>query len=289
MDYFSVVILIIATFVFVSDRNVKSIEVIQKETGNTNIVKDVVEVKENMDIIKIVTKNMDYNKLVKISQNSQNQYILFLNKQLELDSNHIDTIIANYIINKRKINCFNLLYISKDKKWSIKRIYIEIINYLNIFNKNDLSTYGVILCCKDDLRLSEKEFKEKLISYTITDYININLSNEQIENKQLRKMYIQRFKNADFSIILKILLLIIASSIITTNLVYSIINIASSINRFILSSVIYYCYSYIIKHIYKPIGKHRILATYIFPFYFIAYIIFIIYTYCSKVIKKVHA
>jgi len=118
---------------------------------------------------------------------------------------------------------------------------------------------------------------------------NIEYNKNEIEKTTLKSIYISKIKEANIDIILKILLLIISGSIITTNLIYSILNINNNISNVIISGVIYYCYSYIIRYIYKPIGKQRIIATYIFPFYFIAYIIVGISTWCTKVIKKVHA
>jgi len=288
MDYFSVIVLVIVTLVFVSDRKVKSIDKIINEKTDVNLYEKIHDIKEKMTVIEIDTKEMDYDNLVKITQGIDKEYILLYNRQLQLTNEDIDLLIANYI------NCetpcgFNLLYIYQNKKWSLKKIYVDIINYLNIFNKKDFSTYGAIICKKIDLMEDDRNLKSRLISYTPHKTTYIEYNKNEIEKTTLKSIYISKIKEANIDIILKILLLIISGSIITTNLIYSILNINNNISNVIISGVIYYCYSYIIRYIYKPIGKQRIIATYIFPFYFIAYIIVGISTWCTKVIKKVHA
>lgn len=289
MDYFSIIILVVVTFVFISDRNVKSISEIKKDKISTNIVNKVNNIKENLDIIQIKTKDMKYINISKSIQKTTKQYILLQNNKLKLNECDVDTLIANYIISD-EIPCgFNILYVYKCEKWSLKKIYIDIINYLNIFNKTDVSTYGVIICKKEDFSKDERDFKRGLISYIPTEATHVIFDKENTKTINFKSIYAQKIKEANISIIIRILLLIISGSIITTNLIYSILNVNNNINGLIISAVIYYCYLYIIKYIYKPIGKQRIIATYIFPVYFIIYIIVGVNTLCSKVIKKVQA
>ncbi len=289
MDYFSVIILVIVTFVFISDRNIKSIDKIKNEQTELDILQQIEIVKENLEIVKVNTKDMNYINILKIIQKYSKSYILLQNDDLELNNNKVDILVANYI-SKGKTPCgFNLLYVYQEKKWSLKNLYIDIINYLNIFNKNDLSTYGVIICKKGDFAQKENSLKDKLISYTPNEIMHIQFGKEKIKTDHLKTIYINKIKEANFYIIIRIFLLIISGSIITTNLIYSILNVNTSINGLIISGVIYYCYSYIIRYIYKPIGTRRILATYIFPVYFIVYIVIGLYVLIAKVIKKVHA
>jgi len=289
MDYFSVIVLITITFVFISDRYVKSIEDIKEAKKDIDIIEQINIIKEKMDVIKICEKDMNPIDILKITRKSKKEYILIQNNKLELNNTDADILVANYINSNQKPCGFNLLYVNQETKWSLKRLYIDIINYLNIFNRKDLSTYGVIICKMKELIQQEKTFKKQLISYIPTNATNIELKKEEIKTTNLKKIYINKIKEANISIIIRILLLIVSGSIITTNLIYSILNVNNSINGLIISSVIYYCYSYIIRYIYKPIGKQRILASYIFPIYFITYIIVGIYTFGTKVIKKVHA
>ena len=287
MDYFSVIILIIVTFVFVSDRNVKSIEDIRK--NKNDIDSEIQSIKSNIEIINVSSLEMNYNNVIYLAQNSKEEYVLLKNREIDLKEEDIDIIIANYVSTEKRTCGFNLLYEYNEVKWSLKKLYIDIINYLNIFNKYDLSTYGIIICTKNNLALNEQEFKQKLLTYTPAEFTDIEYNKQEISASKLKRIYINKLTKSNVSIIVKILLLIISGSIITTNLIYSVLNVNNNISGVIISAVIYYCYSYIIRYIYKPVGKQRIVATYIFPIYFIAYIGVTIYTGISKVIKKVHA
>lgn len=287
MDYFSVIILIIVTFVFISDRSVKSIEDIRQ--NKKDIESEIKVIKSNIEIINVSSLEMNYNNVVYIAKNSKKEYILLKNRKIDLKEEHIDIIIANYLATEKRTCGFNLLYEYNEAKWSLKKLYIDIINYLNIFNKYDLSTYGIIMCEKNNLDLNEQEFKQKLLTYTPTEFTDIEYNKQEISSSKIKKIYIDKLTKSNISLIFKILLLIFSGSIITTNLVYSILNANNNISGLLVSGVIYYCYSYIIRYIYRPIGKQRIVATYIFPIYFIAYIIVSVYTGISKVIKKVHA
>lgn len=287
MDYFSVIILIIVTFVFVSDRNVKSIEDIRK--NKNDIDSEIQSIKSNIEIINVSSLEMNYNNVIYLAQNSKEEYVLLKNREIDLKEEDIDIIIANYVSTEKRTCGFNLLYEYNEVKWSLKKLYIDIINYLNIFNKYDLSTYGIIICTKNNLALNEQEFKQKLLTYTPAEFTDIEYNKQEISASKLKRIYINKLTKSNVSIIVKILLLIISGSIITTNLIYSVLNVNNNISGVIISGVIYYCYSYIIRYIYKPVGKQRIVATYIFPIYFIAYIGVTIYTGISKVIKKVHA
>ena len=288
MDYFSVLVLIIVTFVFVLDRSVKEIENIQKD----NIIEDLLNktqyVNNNMDVIQMESKDITYSNLTNVVKTCLNEYLLIQNKQVQLNENDKNTLIANYISSNMKPCGFNLLYQYKNKKGSFKGIYIDIINYLNIFNKEELSTYGIIICKKEDLLKGEDFFQNILVCYTPSKLTHVVFPEENIKADTLKNIYINRIGKAKLSIIVKILLLIISGSIITTNLIYSILN-ANNIYALIISSVIYYCYSYIIRYIYKPIGKKRMLSTYIFPIYFACYIFITVNAAISRVIKKVHA
>lgn len=289
MDYFSVIILVIVAFVFISDRNIKSIEKIKQEKTDVNVEQEINDINEQLEIIERDVKNINIYNLKNIIGKTNNQYILIHNPDIKLNKEQINIIVANYI-NLDKAPCgFNLLYTYQDKKFSLKKLYLDIVNYLNIFNKKEISSYGIIICKKDDLLLNENEFKDKINSFTPNEITDIEYGKQDINILKIKNIYLEKISNANIEIILKIILLIISGSIITTNLIYAIFNINSDINNLIISLVIYYCYSYIIRYIYKPLGRKRLIVTYIFPIYFIAYIVIVIYTWISNVIKNVHA
>ena len=289
MDYFSVIVLVIVTFIFISDRNIKSIERIKEEKKILDIEQEIENIKEKLQVIKLSSKDMNYINILEKIKSCKKEYVLLQNNELEVDDNKITVFIANYIDVNKKACGFNLIYVDKEKKWSLKKIYLDIINYLNIFNKKDLSTYGVIICRVQDLNKSENKFKKELVSYAADNITYIEFDKEKVKTKKLKRVYLRKIQEANFDIIIKIFLLIISGSIITTNLIYYIFNVNNNINNLVIALVIYYCYSYIIRYIYRPIGPRRIVATYIFPVYFIAYIVVSIYAYMTRVIKKVHA
>lgn len=284
MDYFSVIVLVIVVFVFITDKKAKTVQIIERE--DKLILNKVQEIRKDLKIIKITTKDMCYEKILKIIQDLKQEYVLIQNSKINLKEENITKILANYISENKRPCGFNLVYSYSEKKWTLKKVYIDIINYLNIFNKQELATYGVIILKKNDKIESEKIFKETMISYLPEEFTNINFTKNEIKKEKMKKIYLDKINKADIWITLKFLLFVISGTIITTNLIYSILNL-DNINSVIISGVIYYCYSYIIRHIYIPIGKQRVIASYIFPIYFIAYIIVNVNSVIAKVIKRV--
>ena len=65
---------------------------------------------------------------------------------------------------------------------------------------------------------------------------------------------------------------IIVGVIVTSNLIYSIYLI--DINKIIISSILYWCYSYVLRYMYSPIGKYKILSKYLLPIFLVLYLFF---------------
>jgi len=287
MDYFSVIVLIIVVFIFISDRKIKNIDTILGV--DEEIFIKIEELKQNLKIINLKSKDMHYNKIKKILNEQNEEYLLIKNSNINLNKQNIDTIVANYIICGKRPCGFNLLYSYETKKLSLKRIYVDIVNYLNIFNKQELDTYAIMIVKKTDFQNNEKRFRQNIVSYTPTEFTNVVISDEYMKGNNFKRIYIAKINNSNKQIIFKLLLLIISGSFITSNLIYSILNIDNNLTNLIVSIVIYCCYSYIIRYVYSPIGKQRVLASYIFPIYFLSYIFISIYMVVAKVIKKVQA
>lgn len=285
MDYFSVIVLILVTLIFVSDRNIKSLEKIECE--DANILEKVRQIRSNIDIVSV--KNINYKNILANLKDNDKEYILLHNNKIQLDEYKIQTLISNYITCNQRMCGFNLLYIYSEKQQRLKRIYLEIINYLNIFNRKEIATYGIIVGKKIDLKQNEGEIKKQIICYTPSKITYIELKKEEISTERLKNIYLDKIRKSNLGVVLKILLLIISGSIITTNLIYSLLNVNKNINNCIISLVIYYCYSYIIRYIYKPVGKQRVVASYIFPIYFILYVFVGLVDCCARVIKNVQA
>ncbi len=290
MDYFSVIVLIIVVLTFASDKNVKSIENIAQYKEECDLYEEINTVKSSMRIVQLNIKQMTYENIMNISKNIEQEYLLIHNEKIEFAEQDVDKIIANYIASSKRTCGFNLMYKfeSQNKKWNIKRIYLDTINYLSIFNKKDISTYGVIIFSKQDIASykTERDFSNGIIAYAPSELTQVAYTENQIKPEDIKNMYLTQISKANISMILKILLLIAAGSLITTNLIIAIFNIANDIYSLVIALVIYYCYSYVIRYVYKPIGSGRLLASYLFPIYFLTYIVVAVITLFSKVIKR---
>lgn len=286
MDYFNVIVLIIVSFIFVSDRKIKEIEELEKQ--DSEILKKAEEIMLNIQVI-----DMENTESVNFGENvvrSGKQYILLKNKWLNLDNELVKILIANYIISNKKICGFNAIYYNSkaNKKVNLKTIYIDGINYLEIFNKQKLDNYGVVIIDKEYL-IENNDYKKDIVSFVPGKNIKLKSDCSNLSLDSIKKMCLNKLYKSDITIILKIMLLILAGSTITANLIYSVFNILNDVTGFIIAAIIYYCYSYIIRYIYEPIGRKRLVATYIFPIYFLSYIVVVIYELIKKVINKVHA
>ena len=110
MDYFSVIILVIVAFIFISDRNIKSIEKIKQEKTNISIELEIDNINKQLEIIKTESKNINLYSLQNIIRKSNKKYVLIQNNEIELNNEQVNTLLANYI-NLDKNPCgFNLLY-----------------------------------------------------------------------------------------------------------------------------------------------------------------------------------
>ena len=285
MDYVSIIILIVVTFIFLSDRKIKSQEEIFL---NKEIKQKTKQVKQSLDIIQMDMNKLKYSNLKQLLQNSKNKYILIIDNELKLNDYEIMCLIANFCMIQNGICGFNANYELKskmDKNKTLKEklkvvlnyIYIYGINYLNIFNKYELSSYAVLFVDKDKLDVdtkTKKECEKNIISFIPSRKTNIKYSVNR--NKNVKKLYLDKIKKGNKRIILRVIFLIIAGSYITANLLSKIFNYVGFTNL-LISVVIYLCYSYIIRYIYEPLGSKRFLASYIFPIYMVIYVCITIY------------
>ena len=100
----------------------------------------------------------------------------------------------------------------------------------------------------------------------------MNLESKE-EKKKVITMYINCIKNMSIGTSLKIGIFLFSTGSVTLNLIRSVFRITSDIYLFVLALSIYYCYTKILQHMYKSIGKIKYLATYLFPLYMLVYII----------------
>lgn len=277
MDYFSIIILVIITFIYITDRKIKSIEDIIKQNGNNDIIKKLKKVKEKIFIVNLDFENISLNTIKEIvNNNNEYEYFLLQNKLLKTYNKFRDVLIANFINNKEKISGFNLRY-NTNTKWIInfKKIYLNVLNYLNIFNRNDITTYGVIILKRKDIKyLMQNDSRivcKNIISYTYSKTFNIEINIDNIINKNKLNCIFKKIFNCDFKIVLKFLLLIFTGYLITSKLLISFFSITENFSIFFIATIVYICYAYILKYIYEPIGKSRIISSYLFIIFFLIY------------------
>ena len=286
MDYYSIIVLVVITFIYITDRKIKTIDDLKKQ--NENIYTNITKLKKDLIILKVNFKNLTQKELYNVAEKGNKKYLFIENEQLKLDNEKRDILIANFVNSKKKTCGFNIKYsYINEKRISLKRILVSLINYLNIFNKNDLTTYGVIIIDVKDLDKikflrNKKIICEDIISYVQNKKISLDFNIKNINMKNYSRICIEKIYNASPKFILKFLLLFLAGSFIAANVIYSSINIKQGITNFVISLTIYLCYTYILKYIYEPVGKERIIASYIFPLYFIIYFFTLICVLTNK-------
>ena len=272
VDYFSIIVLIVITFVFITDRRIKS-----KLDLDNKIVNELNTIKKNFLYLKLNFESLSFEELINSINNSTYDYIFLESELLNLDESKRELLISNFINTDKKMCGFNVEYIYEDnKKISLKKVFINVINYLNIFNRKDLSTYGVVILKKEDIKKlkllnNRKIYCKEIISYVQSKNEKLLIYLKNIDKKEYYDLFKEKIRKTEFSIIFKFFLLLITGSLITTRIIQSSINIRQNLAGFIISLTIYLCYSYIIKFIYEPMGKQKIIASYIFPIYFVIY------------------
>lgn len=290
LDYFAVLLLIIIIFTFLRDKKILEIQKLQQ---------DIPDLEEQIDRvlkdIKIVCFEDVENKK-EIDSNGYKHLIIF-KKGLNLTRRDKKLLVANYINEKEKVCGFNvsLEYVNrsnikiKDKiKNVMNRLKVIAINYMNIFSKHKLNSYGVVIGKREEIikMLKEEISYKEIISFIPNEQISVEL-----ENVKLNKEVFWNNK-IDIALILKAFLLILVGTTITTNVVYEIVMLFKtlSLNYTLMTAfALYYCYVYVLNYLYKPIGKYKLLSTYILPIYIAAYVYILISNSLKSRIKKVHA
>ena len=160
-----------------------------------------------------------------------------------------------------------------------------LIDGINSFGAILLDRAKILTLKEDTDSKRNNKLEQHIISFIPNDYITIKIDRNTTK-RELKSIYLKKISCANIKIILKVFLLIFSGSLITTNLLLGVFNIARNFSNFLICLIIYYCYSYIIRYIYTPMGKQRIIASYLFPFYFVMYIIITIYNFITISIKK---
>lgn len=270
--YIYVILLLILVFLLLKDNKIKSIEEIKSKIDNIDKkIEDVIKKSCVCDIQCVKEENLT------------KEYIILKNECVNLNENILKTLVANYILQEGKVCGFNLRYVVYKKANMLNKIYAIGINYLLLFQKNNIESYGVIILKKEELEKYIKEnTKLKIVPFVSDEEIlKCDITKQNIN--KLKKMYIKSLKYIDFNMIIKTILLIVIGSAVTANLIYSFINLDyTNYMNFVTAIIIYYCYSYILNYIYKPLGRYKMFVKYVFPIYIL---IFIVITIVEGVIR----
>lgn len=290
LDYFAVLLLIIIIFTFLKDKKILEIQKLQQ---------DIPDLEEKIDRVLKDIKIVCFEDVENKKEIDSNGYkhLIILKNGLNLTRRDKKLLVANYINEKEKVCGFNvcLEYVNrsnikiKDKiKNVMNRLKIIAINYMNLFSKHKLNSYGVVIGKREEIikMLKEEISYKEIISFIPNEQISVEL-----ENVKLNKEVFWNNK-IDIALILKAFLLILVGTTITTNVVYEIVMLFKtlSLNYTLMTAfALYYCYVYVLNYLYKPIGKYKLLSAYILPIYIAAYVYILISNSLKSRIKKVHA
>lgn len=288
MDYFIVFLLLIIIFTFMSDKKVNSIQ--ELESKNENINNEINEVYNNILITKI-NKKLDNNKELKKTYKKliayNKQYVLIKTSGVNLNLESVKTLIANYINVERKACGFMPSYTYKymnhktfnDIKQELK---IATINYINIFSKEDLNSYGVIILNKEELEnIINDENKSEIITFSPSEQIEVTW-NENNKNNVIEE--VKEIYDADFKAVIKSGLLIAVGLTVTANIISATYDF--NLNNIIISGIMYWCYMFVLKYMYSPIGKYKVVAKYLFPIFLMCYLVILFIGSITKKRKK---
>lgn len=292
----TILILILVIFQYIAERKVESYEKIYNKFGK-KLKLEINNIKRQLLIIDINEYDTYKSILLKIENNKQSnhKYILVKKEEFILSNKVLKLILSNYLYVDKNICGFNtkLIYDYGDnKKLAVREVlndfYITSLNYIDIFNKKDLLSFGVTIS-KLENEIYKNKGKAKIISYISNDVMAIKLGSDKtkIITKNIKGYYKNKVSKANIFSIFKILIFILYGTIITGNMIYSTLNIRTDFFGFIISLIIYFCYVYIIRYIYKSIGKYKMIAKYMFPFYIISYIFVIIIVLIKEVIHRI--
>lgn len=289
MYYTALISMVLVLFLFLKDKKLLSKEYIQKRSHKYDIEeieKRQKYIKENIECM-FYTDNIDINSI-------KEKYVLLYREDVVLCDELLEEIYLNYIIQKEKPCAFSGRYnvdesIKAKNKFKEKLkgfLYSNLLNYICIFDKDNIDNYFIIILKKEEIEsLFNKQIPLKNVKSFDSEKICININYKtQEERRDVFEKYLYSIRNMSMKTTVRIGLFIFTAGTVTVNLINNIINLEKNIYLSLVSIFMYYCYSKITRYIFKSVGKLRYIAPYLFPLYVISYII----TYIYIVIDKKH-
>lgn len=279
MHVISLVSMILVLFIFIDKYELKDVEKIFKHLkmqDSDQYIAKKTYIKSNLEIIKMKTVFQKDEKM----PDSEKQYVMLYKEGIEINDGLKDLLIYNYIISKTSIAVFEGSYIlrTNNEKKKFKKIQAQImsnfLNYINIFDKENIDNYFVIIAESSELQ----NIKTKRITHFFGNNINLEINIEDnSKKKELQELYVNGIKGMSIKTSAKIGLFIFSIGSVTLNLIRSVINITDNFYAFLVSLAIYYCYTMVVKCMYRSIGKMKYVFTYMFPIYILVYFTLMIY------------
>ncbi|MBR5227810.1 MAG: hypothetical protein IKV94_04140 [Clostridia bacterium] len=281
MNYVSIVLLIMVIFLLLPNKRIYKRDKIEKIYGK-NISTEIEKVRGN--IVYINTKELeDIFSIERNISNYSNKYIIVCKEQ-PLNQNVLEMIISNFVSTGMETSGFNYKFIYSLEKLNlrnfIRKIFVVCINYIAILARNNYNSFDIIISKSENFVEDIKN--KKIIKFSASDeLIKEVLKFNEFKNKYIKKVFSKKYK-VDIENALSIMLVTIAGTIITANIFFVILNPIDNIWNIIVCLVTYICYSNIISQIYNPIGKFRLVATYIFPIYIVVYFLYTAYYFIRR-------
>lgn len=287
MYYTTLISMVLVLFLFLKDKKLLTKEQIRKRNYKYNIE----EIEKRKQSIQSNVKCIQYTDKIE-EKDIKEDYILLYREDVILTDELKEDIYLNYIIEKEKTCAFTGRYVTKYLKsatWKDKLkgyLYSNLLNYISIFDKDNIDNYFIIMLKKKELKaLKNKNIPLKDIKSFDSERINIDIKyRTKEERRDIIEKYLYGIRNMSIKTTARIGVFIFSASTVTLNLLNNIINLERNIYTLLVSIFMYYCYSKIVKYIYKSVGKLRYIAPYLFPIYILSYII----TYIYIVIDKKH-
>lgn len=269
--------IVLVLFLFIDEKKLKTKEQIEKKLNKQEkeeYIKKIKDIQSNMAVEKIENiQDID-----RISNKVSSKYIFAIEDNLNISDDVKEKILYNYLLDNENLcllkGRYNLEKISKKFFLNLKNnILIDILNYINLFYKNNINNYHIIVGKVTDITKYIGKQKVKNNIYSCTEDIYIYLK----DSKEVFLRYKESIKNINIKTMMKIGIFIFSTGSITWNFIRSCILIQNDIYIFLIAAAIYYCYSKVVSYMYKTIGRMKHIATYIFPIYVVVYIITYLY------------
>lgn len=269
--------IVLVLFLFIDERKLKTKEQIEKRLNKQEIeeyTKKIKDIQNNISVKEV--ENIEY--MEDILKNVTSEYVFLLEKELNLSDNIKEQIIYNYILGNQAICFLKGKYSSRKVKkktfLNLKNgILIDILNYINLFYKDKIDNYCIIIGKVSDITKYIKKYKVKNNRYSCTEEVYIYLKS----SKEVFLKYKESIKNINIKTVVKIGIFIFSTGSITWNFVRSVIMIENDVYLFLIATAIYYCYTKVVGYMYKTIGKMKYITRYIFPIYLVIYIFTYLY------------